>query len=254
MEYLVIAMVCAAGVFWLNSRLAKGWRANNTVPSVQASNKRGTATIGVIAFVVITVAYNYIADQWRIQQDQARFTELAIKHKAERAARLNEFAANREAIIAKIKQLQGEGKIKEARDEAIKHSAVRDPEIMELTTELEKSLVLYRTIEQWPIGNQGHGQTIVTTIPKPSQAQLKAVVEQLKAETRADRVVFAWIYDDDGAARNHRAATKGTLSPAEESSYARHFVAQYQRNANSGHHSLFVYPNGGNGPHIEIKY
>lgn len=116
------------------------------------------------------------------------------------------------------------------------------------------SAPLYRTIEQWPIPNQGHGRTIVTAVQKPSQAQLKAVAEQLKIETRADRLAFVWIYDDDRAARNRLAATRGALSPREETSYARHFVGQYQRNVNSGLHSLFVYPKGGNGPHIEIKY
>jgi hypothetical protein len=123
-----------------------------------------------------------------------------------------------------------------------------------LAAQPKPSVPLYRTIEQWPIANQGHGRAIVVTVAKPSQAQLKAVAEHLKIETRADRMAFVWIYDDDRAARNRRAATSGRLSSAEEAAYARHFVAQYQRNANSGLHSLFVYPKGGNGPQIEIKY
>ena len=122
-----------------------------------------------------------------------------------------------------------------------------------LLAQAKKSVATYRTIEQWPIGDQGHGRTIVTSIPKPSQTQLKEMVEQLKVETRGDKIAFVWIYDNQRAAQNRKAATTGKLSRADDSFHSLHCVGQYQRNASSGLHSLYVYLKGGES-FTEIKY
>ncbi len=116
------------------------------------------------------------------------------------------------------------------------------------------SATMYQIIEQWPIGSQGHGQSIVTAVRGPTQAQLKALADQLKLDTKTDKVAVIWIFDDERAAKNRKMIGSGALSKSDEKFYSQHFVGQYQRISSSGTHQLFLYPKGANGPQVEIKY
>ncbi len=116
------------------------------------------------------------------------------------------------------------------------------------------SATMYQIIEQWPIGSQGHGHSIVTAVRGPTQAQLKALADQLKLDTKTDKVAMIWIFDDERAAKNRRMIGSGALSKSDEKFYNQHFLGQYQRISSSGTHQLYLYPKGVNAPQVEIKY
>ena len=112
----------------------------------------------------------------------------------------------------------------------------------------------YKTVDQWNIGSAGFGKVVVLNKPNPTEQELRVLAEKLKQDTKNDKITFIFIYDDERAARNRRAATSETLTKAEMQHYYRHQVAQYLRNANSGVHKLVIYPKGLSGPMIEVGY
>jgi hypothetical protein len=85
-------------------------------------------------------------------------------------------------------------------------------------------------------------------------AQLRALGEKLRHDTRNERNAFVFIYDDERAARHRLAAFSGKLTKAELIHHDRHQVAKYFRNANTGFHELDLTPKGLDGPGSKVKY
>lgn len=111
----------------------------------------------------------------------------------------------------------------------------------------------YKIAEQWSIPNGGFGRAIVVKA-NPTEAELRALGEKLKQDTRSDRNAFVFVYDDERAARNRRAAFSEKLPKAELRHHDRHRVAQYFRNANTGYHELIITPKGLDGPDTKVRY
>jgi hypothetical protein len=114
----------------------------------------------------------------------------------------------------------------------------------------------YKVLEQRSIPNGGFARTIVVSKANPNEADLRALGEQLKRDTKSERNAFIWVYDDERAARNRLAAISEKLPKTESQHHDRHYVALYSRNANTGNHELQIYPSGfsDNGPFIQVKY
>ncbi len=112
----------------------------------------------------------------------------------------------------------------------------------------------YRVIEQRSIPNGGFARTIVINTVNPSESALRGLGERLKQDTKSERNAFVWVYDEERAARNRRAAISEKLSKAELQHHDRHYVALYSRNANTGHHEFEYYPKGFTGPFVKVKY
>lgn len=89
----------------------------------------------------------------------------------------------------------------------------------------------YKIVEQWSIPNGGFGRAIVVKA-NPTEVELRALGEKLRQDTRNDRNAFVFVYDDERAARNTRAAFSEKLPKAELRQHDRHQVAKYFRNAN----------------------
>lgn len=114
----------------------------------------------------------------------------------------------------------------------------------------------YKVLEQRSITNGGFYRTIVVSKVNPSEADLRALGEKLKQDTKSERNAWIWVYDDERAARNRLAAGSEKLTKTELQHHDRHWVALYSRNANTGHHELQIYPRGfsDNGPFVQVKY
>src|SRR3989304_5926064 len=87
----------------------------------------------------------------------------------------------------------------------------------------------YKVLEQRSIANGGFSRVIVVTKVNPSEADLRALGERLKQDTKSDRNAFIWVYDDERAARNHRAAASAKLTKKELQYHDRHYFALYSR-------------------------
>ena len=111
----------------------------------------------------------------------------------------------------------------------------------------------YKVVEQWSIRNGGFGRAIVIK-PNPTEAELRALGEKLKQDTRNERNAFVFVYDDERAARNRLAAFTEKLPKAELRYHDRHQVAKYFRNANTGFHELDITAKGLDGPNAKVKY
>jgi hypothetical protein len=128
--------------------------------------------------------------------------------------------------------------------------------LLESTVSIAQSSVAapsYKIIEQWTIPNGGFGKAIVIKA-NPTEADLRTLGEKLKQDTRNDRNAFVFVYDDERAARNRRAAFSEKLPEADLKHHDRHRVASYFRNANTGFHELDMTPKGLDGPNSKVKY
>lgn len=111
----------------------------------------------------------------------------------------------------------------------------------------------YKVIEEWKIPNGGYGRAVVVK-PNPVESELRALGEKLKQDTKRDRNAFIFIYDDEKAARNRRAAAADRLAREDLKHYDKHFVGTYFRNGNTGFHQLTITVKGLDGPSVEVKY
>jgi hypothetical protein len=87
----------------------------------------------------------------------------------------------------------------------------------------------YKVVEQWSIPAGGFGRAIVVNRPSPTEAQLRALGDQLRKDTRGDKFAFVFVYDDERAARNRRLVASQELSGAELHHYEAHFFGSYIR-------------------------
>ena len=112
----------------------------------------------------------------------------------------------------------------------------------------------YTTVEQWNIDAGGLVRIVVVNQKTPTEAQLRALGEKLKEDTKNEPNAAVHVYDDAGAARNRHAAWKGTLSAAKTKVHDRHRVALYWRDAVRGTHTLDISTEGVDGPVVVVKY
>ena len=111
----------------------------------------------------------------------------------------------------------------------------------------------YKVLEQWSIPNGGFGRAIVVKA-NPTEEELRALGEKLRQDTRNERNAFVFVYDDERAARNRRAAFSEKLPKTDLRHHDRHQVAKYFRNANTGFHELDITAKGLDGPNAKVKY
>ncbi len=95
---------------------------------------------------------------------------------------------------------------------------------------------------------------IVIQAANANEAQLRALGEELKVDTRGDRNAFISVFSDKRAAGMRLAAIRDALSKTDAKFYDDHFVAGYTRNINTGYHTYTIMPSGLNGPQVEVKY
>lgn len=111
----------------------------------------------------------------------------------------------------------------------------------------------YKVIEQWPIPNGGFGKTVLIKA-NPGESEMRMLGDRLREDTKSDRNAFIFIYDDEQAARNRRAASASKLSDNGLRHHDRHRVGTYLRNANTGFHELDITTKGLDGPDVKVTY
>ena len=100
--------------------------------------------------------------------------------------------------------------------------------------------VSYRVVETWSIPNGGFGRAIVVPARMRNEASLRALGLRLRADTKADRNAFIFVFDSERAAGVRRAVVNGRASDADLAVYDKHFIAVYNRNANTGFHEMAI--------------
>lgn len=104
--------------------------------------------------------------------------------------------------------------------------------------------ITYQIVDRWTIPNGGEGKVIVISPDLLNETDMVALGDKLKSDVANDRNAFISIFDDASAAalRDKVLAQKGT--PAEQDLYDKHFVGEYDKNANTGYHQYTIYFDG----------
>lgn len=111
----------------------------------------------------------------------------------------------------------------------------------------------YKILEQWSIPNGGFVRVIVTNV-NPTEPELRALGEKLRQDTKDERNAVVYVYDDEHAGRDARAAFSEQLSKTDLQHHDRHRVGTYWRNANTGLHEFDMTPAGLGGPNAKVGY
>jgi hypothetical protein len=102
-------------------------------------------------------------------------------------------------------------------------------------------LIKYEVVEQWTIGNAGLGRAIAVDPAHRTEADLLALADQLKRETKDTQgLVGIFIYDDRRAAALRREALGHELNDRSQKLHDDHMIGNYTRNPNTGNHSLII--------------
>jgi hypothetical protein len=102
----------------------------------------------------------------------------------------------------------------------------------------------YEIVDRWTIPNGGEGKVIVISPEHLNDADMTALGERLKQDTRSDRNANISIFDDKRAALLRDSVLGNKASTSDQDFYDKHFIGQYSRNGNSGYHQLDIYFDG----------
>jgi hypothetical protein len=112
----------------------------------------------------------------------------------------------------------------------------------------------YKVVREWPIPNGGKGRVVVISPANRTEHGLRALGDELRANTRSDRNAVVQVYDDAHWAAKDQDALVERLSPKDLTEHDRHLVGQYMRNGNNGFHQLTIMLEGSKGPLITVDY
>lgn len=114
--------------------------------------------------------------------------------------------------------------------------------------------VPYEVTRQWAIPNGGYGRVIVIDPKHRTEADMRAIGEILKLDTKNDRNAFIYIFDNPRAAALYERALN--LNDQDGRLYDQHFIGTYTRNINTGYHRLDIALKGyaTKGPIIQVNY
>ena len=87
-----------------------------------------------------------------------------------------------------------------------------------------------------------------------NESDLRALGDELRFDTQADRNAFIFVYSHKRAAQIRRIVLDDRASRKDLRFYDAHFVGSYTRNINSGLHEFVIMLNGLNGRDIRITY
>lgn len=114
--------------------------------------------------------------------------------------------------------------------------------------------ITYRAIDERAIPNGGYVRVVVIDPKNRNDSDLRALGDLLRKDTASDRNAFVFIYDDQRAANQRKAAMDDRLSKKDLSHHDNHWVGSYTRNANTGLHRLAYGLSGFNGSQTLVNY
>ena len=114
----------------------------------------------------------------------------------------------------------------------------------------------YQVVKEWNITNGGHGKVLAISKDYLNDADMKALGQQLKADNANDRNSFIYIFSDVQAAklRDQVLDPNNTMTDAENKLYDNNYVADYQKNGNTGYHNYRYRLTGINGKEVSASY
>lgn len=103
--------------------------------------------------------------------------------------------------------------------------------------------ITYEIVERWSIPG-GEGKAIVISPNYLNEADMTALGEKLKNDTKNDRDAFVMVFSDKQAALwRHESGTE-KLSAAEQEFWDKHFIGTYNKNSNTGNHEFTIVVDG----------
>ena len=109
----------------------------------------------------------------------------------------------------------------------------------------------YTVIKRWPVPSGDIARLIVISPDAATEADLTALGDILREDTKNERTAFVLIFTDPKAAALR---TSPSDSRSQQELYARHHVGRYIRNAKGGVHEMQIFPSGIDGPLKIITY
>ncbi len=120
--------------------------------------------------------------------------------------------------------------------------------------ETQQKQIPYQIIKRWTIPNGGEGKLIVISPANLNEADMTALGENLRNDTKNDRNAFISIFDDIKAVSLRDAVIADTASAKDQNFYDKHFIGEYDRNINTGYNEFDIYLDGIMGTQKAIKY
>lgn len=104
--------------------------------------------------------------------------------------------------------------------------------------------ISYEILQTWEIPNGGQGKVVLIPREYLNEADITALGEKLKDDTKNDRNAFISVFTDKKAWELRDAALEDKLTKEDMDFYDKHYVAQYNKNANSGFNEFVIYFDG----------
>lgn len=110
-----------------------------------------------------------------------------------------------------------------------------------------KKSVSYEVLQQWDINNGGKGEVVLIPTDYLNEADMTALGQKLKEDTKNDKNAFIMVFTDKKAAVLRDKMIDSSMTKDEEKFYDAHYVGQYTKNGNSGLNAFAIYFDGVSG-------
>ena len=133
-------------------------------------------------------------------------------------------------------------------------NTAQDSNVNQLVVDEPQKEITYEIKRTWDIPNGGHGKTVIIPNDYLNEADMTALGDKLRADSKDDRNAFIFVYTDATAAEL-RDKPLEELTDAESDLILNNFVGTYTKNANSGYDEFAIYFDGQLGSNNKtIKY
>ena len=115
--------------------------------------------------------------------------------------------------------------------------------------------ISYQIVDHWTIPNGGEGKVVVVSPDLLNETDMTALGNKLKTDVQSDRNAFISVFDNASAAALRDKVLADKATTAEQDLYDKHFIGEYDKNANTGYHQFTIYFDGVMGTNQKvIKY
>lgn len=134
-------------------------------------------------------------------------------------------------------------------------AATSTPKPTQTPTATTPQEITYEVVKRWSQPDGGEGKLILISPDYLNEADMTALGEKLKSDTKKDKNAFIWIFTDRRAIEMRDEAFADELKGKDLDFYDKHYVGQYTKNGNTGFHEYTIYFDGVSGTNDKtIKY
>lgn len=109
---------------------------------------------------------------------------------------------------------------------------------------VQKTPIAYQIVDRWTIPNGGEGKVVVISPDLLNETDMVALGNKLKSDVQNDRNAFISVFDNASAAALRDKVLGDKATKAEQDLYDKHFIGEYDKNANTGYHQFTIYFDG----------